>query len=100
MPDYGLRPGARKAVIRHILPKMAKLGGQMFDELVRDTPIDEGELRLSSYVSLDDQTGELEFGWDESESNRPHGWYVHNGTSEMEARPVISEVAYKKRNPQ
>lgn len=99
MPDYGLLPGARQAIIRHILPKMDNLGEELFDELVANTPVDTGELRLNSYSKIDGRDGTIELGWDESRSLKPHGYYVHFGTSQMEARPIISEIVYKPRRP-
>lgn len=87
------------AIISSILPKLKNLGKDMHRELVVETPFETGELRDSAYAALDPLTGELEVGYDETGSPRPHGYFVVYGTSEHPPNPVIQRVVYRKRRP-
>ncbi len=90
----GMTPAQRAAIIRHCLPGIASLGKEMRARLFVETNKDSGELAQNSYAAVDDVTGELEVGYDESDSLKPHGFYYIFGTSKNEGDPAIQRVVY------
>lgn len=92
-----LSPGARRAIIKHCLPALHDLGQEMHRHLVVETSFDTGDLRQDAYASLDDETGHLEVGYDETGRDKPHGYYYTFGTSKFEGDPALQRVAYTRR---
>ncbi len=89
-------PALERAVIQHCLPGLASLAKEMRARLFVETHKDTGELKQNSYASVDDVTGEIEVGYDESNSVNPHGFYYIFGTSRMEGDPAIQRTVYRR----
>lgn len=88
---------AQAAIIKSIIPKMVDLGKEMHRDLVMETPFDEGDLRQDAYASVDDETGVLEIGYDETGRSKPHAAYVNFGTSTQAANPALARVIFRQR---
>ncbi len=89
-------PALERAVIQHCLPGLASLAKEMRARLFVETHRDTGELKQNSYASLDDVTGEIEVGYDETTSKRPHGYWYIFGTSKTQADPAIQRTVYRR----
>lgn len=87
----------RRAVIRHCIPGLKDLGKEMHRHLVMETHYDTGDLRQDAYASVDDETGRVEVGYDESGREKPHGYYYTFGTSTFEGDPALMRVAFTRR---
>ncbi len=85
-----------RAVISHCLPGLISLGKEMHARLVVETHKDSGDLAQDAYASVDDVTGEIEVGYDETDRAHPHGMYYIFGTSKMEADPAIQRTVYRR----
>lgn len=85
-----------RAVIQHCLPGLASLAKEMHARLVVETHKDSGDLRADAYASLDDETGEIEVGYDEILRSKPHGFFYIFGTSKMEGDPAIQRTVYRR----
>lgn len=85
-----------KAVIQHCLTGLKSLGREMHANLIVETPKETGDLRDDAYASLDDRTGELEVGYDETGRENPHGYYVNFGTSKQDPNPALLRAVYRK----
>lgn len=94
-----ISPGARRAIIQSVLPKMKDLGKEMHAELYVRTHRDTGDMKSDTYASLDNESGELQVGYDETGRTRPHAFYEIMGTSEREGHPSLQETVYRKRSP-
>lgn len=88
-------PALERAVISHCLPGLSSLAKEMHARLFVETHRDTGELKANSYASVDDVTGEIEVGYDETDSTHPHGFYYIFGTSKMEGDPAIQRTVYR-----
>ena len=100
MAEYKRMTVAKKnAIIRHCLPALTEIGQEMHRHLVVETAFDTGDLRDDAYASVDDVTGRVEIGYDETGRERPHGYYYTFGTSEMDGDPALMRVAYFARRP-
>lgn len=84
-----------RAVILSCLPGLFSLAKEMRSTLIVETHRDTGQLRDAAYASLDDETGEIEVGWDETGMPNPHGYYYNMGTSKQEADPAIQRTVYR-----
>lgn len=89
----------KNAVVRHCLPGLHDLGKEMHRHLVMETHKDTGDLRQDAYASLDDVTGHLEVGYDETGRKKPHGYYYTFGTSNFDGDPALMRVLYFSRKP-
>lgn len=85
-----------RAVISSVLPGLSALGREMHSELVHETHRLTGDLREDAYASLDDETGELEVGYDETGRKQPHAFYYIFGTSRMAGDPALQRAVYKR----
>lgn len=99
LPRFRMNLAAKNAIIKSTLPAMVDLGKEMHRHLVMETPFDEGDMRQDAYASVDDVTGVLEVGYDETGRKKPHSYYVVFGTSTQQANPTIARVVYRKRKP-
>ncbi len=89
-------PALERAVIQHCLNGLASLAKEMHARLFVETHKDTGELKSNTYASVDDVTGEIEVGYDETKSKRPHGfWYIF-GNSKMDGDPAIQRTVYRR----
>lgn len=86
-----------RAVIRSVLPGLISLADELRRDLIVRTHRDTGELKSNVFASVDDSNGEVEFGYDESTSEKPHGFYYIFGNSRYAGDPAIQDVAYKNR---
>lgn len=87
------------AIRRHCLPQLVDLGKEMHRHLVLETHHDSGDLRQDAYAAVDDVTGNLEVGYDETGRERPHGFFYTFGTSVQEGDPALMRVAFRRRKP-
>ncbi len=85
-----------RAVISHCLPGLISLGKEMHARLVVETHKDSGELASDAYASVDDETGEIEVGYDEAGRIKPHGFYYIFGHSNKEGDPAIQRTVYRR----
>ncbi len=89
---------SEKMLIQAVLPKLYDLGLEGKKDLqFFETPVDTGDLKSDTFATIDDVTGVIEVGWDESLREKPHGFYVEFGTSRTPANPAVRRAAYKKR---
>jgi hypothetical protein len=88
---------SEKAIIQSVMGKLYDLGREMKDHLqFVEVPVDTGDLKEDVYASIDDVTGVIEIGYDESNRERPHGFYNEFGTSQMPANPAIRRTVYRR----
>lgn len=84
-----------RAVISHCLPGLFLLAKELRATLITETHKDSGQLKRASYSSLDDETGVIEVGWDETGMPNPHGYYYNMGTSKRDGDPAIQRTVYR-----
>ncbi len=86
-----------RAVISSVSPGLVSLADELRRDLIVETPIETGELKSNVYASVDDVSGEIEVGYDESDSDKPHGFYIEFGTSRQAAQSPIRKTVYRRR---